>query len=263
MADATKDKSEKEGSGGLLRGMLIILVLAWILRSLIAAPFSIPSGSMLPGLYIGDYLLVSKWNYGYSRASFLFGFPPISGRLFAKLPERGDVVVFRGPAGNDVIKRVIGLPGDTVGTTGGQVVLNGRLLARRPVEAVGISVSENSPCRAVEPRIQAGRCVFTAYRETLPEGESYVVLDQIDSPAVDQFAPVRVPEGHLFLMGDNRDDSADSRIAPELGGMGFIPIESLVGKAQTTFWSTDGSASWVLPWTWFSAARWDRIGMAH
>lgn len=263
MADEIKDKGEKEGSGGLLRGMLVILVLAWILRSLIAAPFSIPSGSMLPGLYIGDYLLVSKWNYGYSRASFLFGFPPISGRLFASLPERGDVVVFRGPAGNDVIKRVIGLPGDTVGTTGGQVVLNGTLLARKPAGMIGIPVSENSPCRAAEPREAGGKCLFTAYRETLPGGKSFVVLDQIDNPAVDDFAAVRVPEGHVFLMGDNRDDSADSRIAPEYGGMGFIPIESLVGKAQTTFWSTDGSASWVLPWTWFGAARWDRIGMAH
>lgn len=186
MTDATKDKTEKDGSGGLLRGMLIVLVVAWILRSLIAAPFSIPSGSMLPGLYVGDYLLVSKWNYGYSRASFLFGFPPISGRLFATLPERGDVVVFRGPAGNDVIKRVIGLPGDTVGTTGGQVVLNGRPVARQPVRPVGVAVSENSPCRAVEPRIASGQCLFTAYRETLPEGKSYIVLDQIDNPAVDE-----------------------------------------------------------------------------
>nr|WP_314446443.1 signal peptidase I [uncultured Sphingomonas sp.] len=266
MAQVTKDKvgkSDGESGGGLLRGLLLILVLAWILRSLIAAPFSIPSGSMLPGLYVGDYLLVSKWNYGYSRASFLFGFPPISGRLFTRLPERGDVAVFRGPAGNDVIKRVIGLPGDTVGTTGGQVVLNGRLLARRSMGAIGIPVSANSPCRAVVPRVDAGRCLFTAFRETLPNGKSFVVLDQIDNPAVDEFGPVRVPEGHVFLMGDNRDDSADSRIAPDYGGMGFVPVEALIGKAQTTFWSTDGSASWLRPWTWISAARWERIGMAH
>jgi signal peptidase I len=267
MARTAKDKTGEAGSeaagGSHWRGLLIILVLAWILRSLIAAPFSIPSGSMLPGLYVGDYLLVSKWNYGYSRASFLFGFPPISGRLFAKLPERGDVVVFRGPAGNDVIKRVIGVPGDLVGTSGGRVVLNGQQLATRPVGAIGIPVSPNSSCRAVQPRMQGNDCLYSALRETLPGGKSYVVLDQVDNPVVDDFAPVRVPAGHVFLMGDNRDDSADSRIAPELGGMGFIPIESLVGKAQTTFWSTDGSASWLLPWTWFSAARWDRIGSAH
>lgn len=263
MARTKNDTTKQESGGGLLRGLLVIFVLAWILRSLIAAPFSIPSGSMLPGLYVGDYLLVSKWNYGYSRASFLFGFPPISGRLLAKLPERGDVVVFRGPAGNDVIKRVIGLPGDDVGTIGGRVVLNGQVLATRPVSPVAIPVSPNSPCRAVQPQMQGNNCMFSAFRETLPGGKSYVVLDQIDNPVVDDFTPVQVPAGHVFLMGDNRDDSADSRIPPEMNGMGMIPIESLVGKAQTTFWSTDGSASWLLPWTWFSAARWDRIGSSH
>ncbi|UUR09169.1 signal peptidase I [Sphingomonas glaciei] len=263
MARTKNDKSKQEGGGGLLRGLLMILVLAWILRSLIAAPFSIPSGSMLPGLYVGDYLIVSKWNYGYSRASFLFGVPPISGRLLAKLPERGDVVVFRGPAGNDVIKRVIGLPGDSVGTIGGRVILNGQALATKPLSPVGIPVSVNSPCRAVRPQMQGNSCMFSAFQETLPGGKSYVVLDQVDNPVVDEFAPVQVPAGHIFLMGDNRDDSADSRIPPEMGGMGFIPIESLVGKAQVTFWSTDGTSSWLLPWTWFSAARSERIGSSH
>jgi signal peptidase I len=264
MARGKRNKANTNGEAGALwRGLLLVLVLAWALRSLIAAPFSIPSGSMLPGLYIGDYLLVSKWNYGYSRASFLFGFPPIKGRLMASLPERGDVVVFRGPEGNDVIKRVIGLPGDTVGTSGGRVVLNGRPLTRRPIGSIGVRVSPNSPCRAVEPRVAGDQCLFTAARETVPNGRSYVVLDQVDNPVVDDFAPVQVPAGHIFLMGDNRDDSADSRIAPQYGGMGFVPVESLVGRAMTTFWSTDGSASWLLPWTWFSAARWDRIGTTH
>ncbi|GAA4005253.1 signal peptidase I [Sphingomonas humi] len=259
----SRDKMTNGEGGGLLRGLLMILVFAWVLRSLIAAPFSIPSGSMLPGLYIGDYLLVSKWPYGYSRASFLFGFPPISGRLFATLPERGDVVVFRGPQGNDVIKRVIGLPGDTVGTSGGRVVLNGKTLPQQPVGDLPVRISANTPCRAVVPKEANGQCLYAAYRETLPNGRKYVVLDQVDNPVVDDFAAVRVPDGHVFLMGDNRDDSADSRIAPEAGGMGFIPIESLIGRAAYTFWSTDGSSSWLLPWTWFSAARWDRIGMAH
>lgn len=257
------DKPGEKADGGLWRGLLVVVLFAWVLRSLIVAPFSIPSGSMLPGLYIGDYLIVSKWNYGYGRASFLFGFPPIEGRLLGKLPERGDVVVFRGPAGNDVIKRVIGLPGDRVGTRRGQVELNGKLVATRPLHAVAIPISANSPCRAVEPRVAGDKCLFQAARETLPNGRSYVVLDQVDNPLVDDFEPVLVPPGHLFLMGDNRDDSADSRISPALGGMGFIPVEALVGKAQTNFWSTDGSSSWLLPWTWFSAARWERIGMDH
>jgi signal peptidase I len=263
MARAGQEKKAKKEEGGLLRGLLFILVFAWVLRSLIAAPFSIPSGSMLPGLYIGDYLLVTKWPYGYSRASFLFGFPPIEGRLFSSLPERGDVVVFRGPAGNDVIKRVIGLPGDTVGTSAGRVVLNGRPLVTRSIGEIGIPVSLNTPCRSVQPKEIGGNCLFAAARETLPNGKSYVVLDQIDNPVVDDLAAVRVPENHVFLMGDNRDDSADSRIAPELGGMGFIPMEALVGRASRTFWSTDGTASWLLPWTWFSAARWERIGSGH
>lgn len=263
MARAGKAKADKSEGGGLLRPLLFILLFAWVLRSLVAAPFSIPSGSMLPGLYIGDYLLVTKWPYGYSRASFLFGFPPIEGRLFAKVPERGDVVVFRGPEGNDVIKRVIGRPGDTVATQAGRVILNGRPLPTRPIGEIGVEVSANSPCRSLQPKERNGQCLFSAARETLPGGRSHVVLDQINNPAVDDFAAVRVPEGHVFLMGDNRDDSADSRIPPEAGGMGLIPIEALIGRAALTFWSTDGSASWLLPWTWFSAARWDRIGAAH
>jgi signal peptidase I len=128
---------------------------------------------------------------------------------------------------------------------------------------VGVRISPNSPCRAVEPRVSGDLCLFTAVRETLPGGRSYVVLDQFDNPSVDDFGPVRVPAGQVFVMGDNRDDSADSRIAPELGGMGMVPHEALVGRAMTTFWSTDGSASWLLPWTWFSAARWERIGSGH
>lgn len=263
MATTTVTKGKEVEGSGLRRGLLIVLLFAWVLRSLIVAPFSIPSGSMLPGLYVGDYLLVAKWPYGYSRWSFLFGFPPIEGRLLASLPERGDVVVFRGPEGNDVIKRVIGLPGDTVATVNGQLVLNGKPVSRQAIAPVAVPVSPNSPCRAVVPRVEGGRCLFDAYRETLPNGRSHVVLDQTDNPVVDDFGPVTVPQGNLFLMGDNRDDSADSRIPPSLGGMGFVPMEALIGRAMVTFWSTDGSAQWSKPWTWFSAARFDRIGNTH
>ena len=262
-----KTSKGESGRWGLLRTVLAFAAVAWVVRSLIFAPFSIPSGSMLPTLLIGDYVLVAKWPYGYSRFSFAFHFPPVDGRVFSDLPERGDIAVFRPPGaeGQDFVKRVIGLPGDTVEVREGVPILNGRALARQPIAPVDIPISANSPCRlaaaAVPPVTQGGgACVYPAYRETLPGGRSYTVLDQVRDGPADNFAPVRVPEGHLFLMGDNRDDSLDSRFAPIQGGVGFVPLENVVGRATTLFWSTDGSSSYVLPWTWFTALRGSRIG---
>jgi len=263
----TRDKKRGAQAGGSgWRGLLWLALFAWLLRSLIVAPFSIPSGSMLPGLYVGDYLLVAKWPYGYSRASFLFGFPPIKGRLFSHLPERGDVAVFQGPTGDDVIKRVIGLPGDTVATSEGQLVLNGRPVTRAALGSISMRLSPNTSCRTVPPAVpdvRAGSCHYRAYRETLANGRGFVVLDQVNNPAADDFGPVTVPAGMVFMMGDNRDDSADSRFPPSQGGMGFVPVEALVGRALVTFWSTDGSAEWLKPWTWFTALRTDRLGDSH
>jgi signal peptidase I len=266
----SEPKPETEKKSSFWRSLLGLALLAWVIRSLIVAPFSIPSGSMLPGLYIGDYLLVAKWPYGYSRASFLFGFPPIEGRLLSSLPERGDVAVFRGPTGADVIKRVIGLPGDMVETRDGALLLNGQAVRRVPIGNHPMPISPNSSCRTVppaQPQVRSGPegqiCLYPAYRETLPNGVSYVVLDQVDNPAADDFGPVTVPEGTVFMMGDNRDDSADSRFSPVVGGMGFVPVEALVGRAMVTFWSTDGSAQWLLPWTWLMALRPERIGDTH
>jgi signal peptidase I len=268
---AAPDKP-KESAGGLLRFLVLLLVFAWALRSLVVAPFNIPSGSMLPTLYIGDYLMVAKWPYGYSRYSFLFGFPPIKGRLLAHLPRRGDVVVFRHPKQNeDLIKRVIGLPGDMVEVKGGELILNGKPVPREELDPAAIPVTANSPCRVVAPaspmlgRTADGQaaCLYPAYRERLPEGVSYTVLDQVDTAQADNFPATRVPAGRLFLMGDNRDDSADSRFSLDEGGIGMVPTENLVGRAMVTFWSTDGGASYWRPWTWFTSLRGDRIGNGY
>jgi signal peptidase I len=258
----------KESPASFIKSLAILAILAWLLRSLVVAPFSIPSGSMLPTMMIGDYLFVSKWPYGYSRVSFPFGFPSFDGRIFRSTPERGDIVVFLGPEDADVVKRVIGLPGDTIAVEGGKIILNGKPIPRQRTEDVAIAVSPNSPCRVVAPAVAMVRpmadgrngCTYPAYRETLPGGRSYTVLDQVDSGFGDSFATVTVPAGHLFLMGDNRDDSLDSRYPVEAGGMGFVPIDRVVGRAERAFWSTDGSASWINPISWFTALRTNRIG---
>jgi signal peptidase I len=260
-----------ETAGSLARFILIVAIAAWMFRAFIIAPFNIPSGSMLPTLYIGDYLAVAKWPYGFSRYSFPFGFPAFEGRIFSHLPNHGDVVVFRHPTeDSDLIKRVIGLPGDTVAVRDGRVILNGRLLARESLGFARIAVTANSPCRVVPPAAPAlgvingqGFCLYRSFRETLPAGPSYTVLDQIEHGVADDFAPVTVPPGHVFLMGDNRDDSLDSRFQAAEGGVGMVPTQNLIGRALVTFWSTDGGASWFKPWTWFSALRTQRIGNGY
>lgn len=271
MHEPTTDEPVKKPSAlATLRTLATFALLAWALRSLVIAPFSIPSGSMLPTMYIGDYLFVHKWPYGYSRFSFPLQIPSFEGRLFESLPERGDVVVFRPPGqeGTDWVKRVIGLPGDTIAVEGGTVILNGRPLQRESENMAPIAVSANSPCRVVPGAVAMVRtaagggrdCLYPAYRETLPNGRSYLTIDQVDVPRSDDFPQVRVPAKHLFLMGDNRDDSLDSRYSAFEGGIGLVPVDHVVGRASARFWSTDGSAEWIKPWTWATALRGSRIG---
>lgn len=257
-------RAKKQGS--TLGFFLRLALFAWLLRSLLLEPFFIPSGSMLPTMAIGDYLFVQKWPYGYSRFSFPWRIPSFDGRIFASTPARGDVVVFK-PSTSDTdswVKRVIGLPGDRIEVRGGVVILNGQPIPRVSIGNQPIALSPNSPCRTIggPSHVAAGNCLYPAYRETLPGGRSYTVLDQASVPA-DDFAPVTVPAGNVFVMGDNRDDSEDSRFDPQIGGVGFLPIERIVGRAGHIFWSTDGSADYLKPWTWFSALRADRLGTRY
>ena len=265
-----KPEKQKESWWATLRFFLILFVAAVAIRSFLFAPFSIPSGSMLPTLMIGDYLFIAKWPYGYSRHSFPFGIAGFDGRIAEGLPERGDVVVFRypGPEDEDFVKRVIGLPGDTLFVRDGEVHLNGRPLQRLRIADYTAPVSPNSPCQAIpegsarEVTGEAGEplCAYPRFRETLPGGRSYEVIDQLVGGPGDDFGPITVPAGHVFVMGDNRDDSLDSRFELADGGVALLPVENLLGRALIGFWSTDGSSEWLKRWTWFSAARWERIG---
>ncbi|WP_275897578.1 signal peptidase I [Sphingorhabdus sp. Alg239-R122] len=262
----TKNKADAASEWADFGKFLVKLVIFMIiLRSFIVSPFNIPSESMQPRLVNGDYLLVAKWPYGYSKYSLPFSIPLIPGRIFESEPEAGDVVVFKAPPTNsdDYIKRVIGLPGDTVQMQEGQLILNGTPVPKERVGDFIIAVSPNTACRDIRfaDRNEEGEaiCRYPQYRETLPNGKSYNVLDLGSNPA-DNTPPVIVPEGHMFLMGDNRDNSLDSRFpATPGGGIGIVPQANLVGRAQVSVFSVDGSAS-LNPITWFTAPRWERIG---
>ncbi|WP_353217768.1 signal peptidase I [Sandarakinorhabdus sp.] len=242
---------------------LFLLGLAVLgVHTAVAKPFYIPSGSMLPTLMVGDRLIVSKYPYGYSYLSpSLNVLPPMKGRLFGSLPERGDIVVVKSPiAQDDWIKRVIGLPGDTVQMRDGQLWLNGQAVPKVAVAVTVSAVSPNTECasyvdapyRVVTPDGIA-ECHLPTFRETLPNGRTYLVHDLAALP-VDNTEAVIVPEGHVFLMGDNRDNSQDSRFAAEIGGLGLLPVENIVGRAEFTTFSLDGSTSFN-PVTWVTALR--------
>jgi signal peptidase I len=252
------------------RFLLGFVLLALVLRTCVAMPRSIPSESMMPRLVIGDYLIVAKWPYGWSRFSLPWSLPLPAGRLFGAAPARGDVVVFRAPPDDrsDYIKRLIGLPGDRVQMRGGVLWLNGRAVPKVRIADFVTPMAPNTECRSVAATpYGAGAdaqghpiCRFPRYRETLPGGVSYDVLDQADTPQ-DDTPETLVPAGAYFLMGDNRDMSADSRFPAEPGGgIGLVPAENLEGRALVTFLSVDGSARVWNPLSWFGALRPERIG---
>ena len=246
MSVEAEETQEKSGVKDTVRVVIHALILALLVRIFLFQPFNIPSGSMIPTLLVGDYLFVSKYSYGYSRYSFPFGPNLFSGRIWAKEPERGDVVVFKLPRDNqtDYIKRVIGLPGDEIQMIHGVLHINGEAVQKERVDDFVM-------------RDQSGRERHTArYMETLPNGVTYPVLDLVNEGIGDNTEVYKVPEGHFFMMGDNRDNSTDSRFLSEVG---YVPFDNLVGRAQVIFFSIDEDAAFWQIWKWPADVRWSRI----
>ena len=227
---------------------VMAIVLALFIRSVFLEPFNIPSSSMKPTLLIGDYLFVNKPAYGYSRYSFPFGIAPIEGRLWAKPPKRGDVIVFKRPTdvSQDFIKRVIGLPGETIQVRKGRLYINGNMVERQFVQKAKI----DEPGGIYQ--------TVSEYIETLPNGVVHSIYEISDSERLDNTGIYTIPEGHYFVMGDNRDNSQDSRVAEVVGP---VPFENIVGRADFLFFSTNGYAHLLEFWKWPWSIRYNRIFM--
>jgi signal peptidase I len=249
----SKVVAKKKASGGFLETVKTIVyavLIALVVRTVAYEPFNIPSGSMIPTLLVGDYLFVSKFSYGYSRYSLPFGLPLFSGRILAHSPQRGDVAVFKLPTdpSTDYIKRIVGLPGDHIQMRHGQLYINDQQVPRRPAEDF---VYEEGGSMAL----------LHQFVESLPRGPGEPPLDHViiklgDNGPLDDTPVYDVPPGHFFAMGDNRDNSQDSRV---LSAVGYIPAENLVGRAEFIFFSTDGSAHWWEVWRWPFSIRYRRL----
>ncbi|WP_127089779.1 signal peptidase I [Aquabacter cavernae] len=241
--------SDSKKDGGFMETVRVIvhaLLIALVIRTLFFQPFNIPSGSMKDTLLIGDYLFVSKFSYGYSRFSIPFSPPLFSGRIFGSEPTRGDVAVFKLPKDNetDYIKRVVGMPGDRIQMIEGVLQINGVPVKRERLSDV---MQDDGTGRMVPVK---------RYKETLPNGVSYETLDLVDNGFYDNTQVYNVPAGHYFMMGDNRDNSADSRV---LSQVGYVPFENFIGKAQIIFFSIDDHTPAWQVWTWPWTVRWTRL----
>lgn len=266
----TKPHGPAEEAVEIAKTIFWALLIAFVIRTLLLQPYTIPSASEEPNLYQGDYIIVSKWSYGYSRHSILFSPPLFKGRILARAPTRGDVIVFKLPRDGhtDYIKRLVGLPGDRIQVTNGVLIINGKRLRQTPVNTI-----------ETEDRGRPETAMLM--RETNPEGRSYLIQSHGGGEQADNTAVYHVPPNCYFMMGDNRENSADSRFDPgvapddpklggcgwnsdtdsQLGdeaGVGFVPADNLVGKAQIVMLSWQENASIFKPWTWLDL-RWNRF----
>jgi len=265
-------KPEKKGTDwwGEVKAIFWLVLAVLAFHSFVAKPFYIPSESMMPILLKGDRLVVSKYPYGWSWVSPSFHvMPEMDGRVWGKLPERGDIVIVTPPGRRaDYIKRVVGLPGDEIEMIEGQLFINGKPVKREARPPVMVPVDANAPCASFEfpgARVTGADgklyCRLPIVRETLPNGRSFDTIDLGYYERVDDFAKLRVPAGHLFLMGDNRDKSADSRVALEEEGLGgAVPFENIGGRAELITFSLDGTSEYWNPISWFTAFRGGRAG---
>ncbi len=245
---------EKGELGELAKTALLAVFIALLIRTFLFEPFNIPSTSMKPTLLVGDYLFVYKPSYGYSRHSFPFGLAPIEGRVWGKEPQRGDIIVFAFPKrGINLIKRLVGLPGERIQVKKGRLYINGEIVPRKFVREFDEDKSKDD----LEGR-DRGIVKTYEYIETLPGGVVHSIYEEGDDKPLDDTEEFIVPEDHYFMMGDNRDNSQDSRVQDEAG---FVPFENFVGRADFLFFSTNHYAALFEIWKWPWTIRYDRLFM--